>query len=96
MAQLISFYVDFKKIDKSKLNDGKGYFTISVNDDTDNYGNNAAMFHQQSKEEREAKAQRTYVGNGKVVWTNGNSVVAEKQEETKKPVAATKTEDLPF
>jgi hypothetical protein len=96
MAQLISFYVDFKKIDKSKLKEGKGYFTISVNDETDNYGNNAAMFHQQSKEEREAKAQRTYVGNGKVVWTNGNSVVAEKQEETKKPVAEAKTEDLPF
>jgi len=96
MAQLISFYVDFKKIDKSKLKEGKGYFTISVNDETDNYGNNAAMFHQQSKEEREAKAQRTYVGNGKVVWTNGNSVVAEKQEENKKPVAEAKAEDLPF
>ena len=96
MAQLISFYLDFKKIDKSKLKDGKGYFTISVNDETDNYGNNAAMFHQQSKDEREAKAQRTYVGNGKVVWTNGNSVVAEKQQEAKKPMAQAQTGDLPF
>jgi len=96
MAQLVSFYIDFQKIDKSKLKDGKGYFTISVNDDTDDYGNNAAMFHQQTKEERDAKVKRTYVGNGKVVWTNGNSVVAEKQPEKAEAVAEAKTGDLPF
>ena len=26
----------------------------------------------QSKEEREAKTNKTYIGNGKVVWTDGN------------------------
>ena len=46
-------------------------YTVSVNDETDQYGNNVSMYVEQSKEERDAKAKRTYIGNGKVFWSNG-------------------------
>jgi hypothetical protein len=36
------------------------------------YGQNVSVFYAQSKEEREAKTNKTYIGNGKVVWTDGN------------------------
>ena len=34
-----------------------------------------------SKEEREAKEVRTYIGNGKVVWNDGSIVTAERVEQ---------------
>ena len=55
-------------------------FTINISDTTDKYGNNVSMFKSQTKEEREEKVPRTYVGNGKVFWTDGNIVKAEKKE----------------
>ena len=55
-------------------------FTINISDTTDSYGNNVSMFKSQTKEQREAKEKRTYVGNGKVFWTNGNILKAEKKE----------------
>ena len=55
-------------------------FTINISDTTDSYGNNVSMFKSQTKEQREAKEKRTYVGNGKVFWTDGNIVKAEKKE----------------
>ena len=46
--------------------DGAVYynFTISVQDET-RYGNNVAFMDSQTKEERDAKVQKTYLGNGK-------------------------------
>jgi len=62
-----------------KQPDGKfKNYTISIYDQTDKYGNNVAMYEEQTKEEREAKAKKTYLGNGKVVWTNGSIEVAPK------------------
>jgi hypothetical protein len=66
--------------------------TISVNDDT-RYGNNVAIMDSQTKEEREAKAQRNYLGNGKVVWTNDIIKLAEKEEVITTPA---ESNDLPF
>ena len=54
-------------------------FTISVNDETDMYGNNVSMWVEQTKEERDARAKRTFIGNGKVIWTNGIIKLSEKQ-----------------
>lgn len=62
--------------------------TIFVNDDTDQYGNNASIQLSQSKEEREAKEPRTYLGNAKVVYVSGDGVsIAERPNEDN---------DLPF
>jgi hypothetical protein len=99
MATLINASIDLTKVDKTKLIKGKYLnLTISVNDNLDNYGNNVALTIQQSKEERDLKASKTYLGNGKVVYTNGEVKVAEKQD---KPLQNTSDKfkdipDLPF
>lgn len=57
-------------------------YTMSINEKMDDYGNNASIFIAQSKEEREAKVKKNFVGNGKVAWTDGNIVKAEFVERT--------------
>jgi len=73
MAQIISASINATKITKSKMKDGK-YVNISIiiNDEADQYGNNVAIIESQTKEERDAKEKKNYLGNGKVVW--GDSV----------------------
>jgi hypothetical protein len=80
------------------LKTGKGEYkpiTISINNETNEYGQNVSAWKEQTKEEREAKTQREYTGNAKVTWTDGKVVVAAKKE---KPKAAQATEEsgLPF
>ena len=79
MAGLVNVSLDLSKIDKTKVKDGK-YLnaSVAIGDDTNQYGQNASMYISQSKEEREAKDARTYIGNGKVVW---NIVNAERVEQ---------------
>jgi hypothetical protein len=82
MAGLISVSLDLSKIDKTKVKDGK-YLNavVAIGDETNQYGQNASMYISQSKEEREAKEVRTYIGNGKVVWNDGSIVTAERVEQ---------------
>jgi len=96
MSTLINASIRVDKLPKEKFikgKDGAVYYnlTISVGDET-RYGNNVAIMDSQTKEEREAKKQRNYLGNGKVIWTDGNVVLAEKEvvEETNERT------DLPF
>ncbi len=93
MSTLISGSIDLTKIDKSKLKDGK-YLNvqISVNDTIDNYGNNVAITLNQTKEERDAKEKKTYLGNAKVVWTDGVIKTADKVDTPSAKVV----DDLPF
>ena len=94
MSTLISGSIDLTKIDKSKLKDGKYLqVQISVNDTTDNYGNNVSITVNQSKEEREAKEKKTYLGNAKVVWTDNVIKLAEKVDA---PSAKVENDSLPF
>lgn len=99
MGTIINASIDLTKVDKSKLIKGK-YLNLSVtiNEKTDSYGNNVSLTLSQSKEERESKAPKTYLGNGKVVYTNGVVKVAEKQDKqqtaTEKMLNA--KDDLPF
>lgn len=94
MASLISISI------KGKDGTYKNY-TISVSDDTNEYGQNVSMYIEQSKEDRDAKKPRTYVGNGRVIWTDGNIQIAEKKEpaELAQRPAPTQEEDdsdLPY
>jgi len=96
MGAIIKASIRVDKLPKEKFikgKDGAVYYnlTISVNDDT-RYGNNVAIMDSQTKEEREAKAQKTYLGNGKVVWHNEIIKLAERQEE----VVESNNDDLPF
>ena len=56
--------------------------TISISDTTDKYGNNISIYEEQSKEQRDAKTPKSYVGNGKVFWSSGSVTVAEKKAES--------------
>ena len=58
-------------------------------------GKDVAFMEPQTKEERDAKVAKNYLGNGKVVWTDGNVKLAEREEEAAK-VEATADSDLPF
>ena len=97
MSAIINASIRVDKLPKEKFikgKDGAVYYnlTISVNDDT-RYGNNVAIMDSQTKEEREVKARRNYLGNGKVVWTNDVIKLAEREEaNTTAPVS----NDLPF
>jgi len=99
MSTLITGSIRVDKLPKENFimgKDGAVYynFMISVQDET-RYGNNVAFTDSQTKEEREAKVQKTYLGNGKVIWTDGSITVAEKEEE-KAGAPAEGNADLPF
>ena len=100
-------YILIFKIDKSKIVTGKKgkYLNLTVGgnrDGEDQYGNTHYIFQSQSKEEREAKAGKTYLGNVKVVWTNGDNVepaprdAAGAPPQPKQAPVPDEVEDLPF
>lgn len=98
MSTLINASIRVDKLPKEKFvkgKDGAVYYnlTIAVNDDT-RYGNNVSIMDAQTKEERDAKKPKDYLGNGRVFWTDGNISLAEREEQTAVPAAV--TEDLPF
>ena len=78
MASILATSIDLTKIPKDKIINGKkGKYlpiTITLNDDLDNFGNNGPVCVQQTKDERDAKVEKVYLGNVKVVWTNGSNV----------------------
>jgi hypothetical protein len=101
MSQLLSVKIDFKKVPQEKLFKGTkgtyGNITVSINDQVDQYGNNVSVWFEQSKEERQAKAERIYLGNGKVVFSGG-STPAPVPVPVQAPVESVRTNDdsLPF
>jgi len=70
-------------------------YTVSISDDTNDYGQNVVMYVSQTKEQREAKEKKNYVANGSVVWTDGKIVTATKKEQVSEAVADL-ANDLPF
>lgn len=79
--------ISLKQADGSYKN-----LTVSISDSTNPYGQNISIYEEQTKEEREAKKPRTYVGNGKIFWTDGNVSVAERRQTESAPA----DDDLPF
>ena len=75
MAGIITGSINLSNIPKDKIIEGKkGKYlpiSISINDELDQFGNQGPIVVSQSKEEREAKSAKTYLGNIKVVWGNG-------------------------
>ena len=101
MAGIIKASINLNAIDKSKIIEGKkGKYlpiTITVNDEPDQFGNQGPVTMDQSKEEREAKTPKTYLGNVKVVWTNGQNVDVAAREGQQQAAPVIETEpDLPF
>lgn len=86
MASLQDLYIKEETLDillKTIRKKGeKGLsITVAINDETNQWGQNVYAYVSQSKEDREAKKDRFYVGNGKTFWTDGKIAVAEKKAE---------------
>jgi len=104
MASIINFSIDLTKIPKDKIINGKkGKYlpiTLTLNDEVDNYGNNGPVIAAQSKEEREAKVAKVYLGNATVAWTNGQNVEPAPREgqpqQRQAAPAPVEDIDLPF
>jgi|TARA_Y100000033_G_C2682807_1_gene79879 hypothetical protein len=103
MASIIKASLNLSEIPKDKVIVGKkGKYlpiTITLNDEVDQFGNQGPIVVAQTKEEREAKQNKTYLGNVQVVWTNGENVpTAPRQDEQAAPAVAAPApaDDLPF
>ena len=104
MASILKANLNLAAIPKDKIYKGKkgSYLpiTITINDELGNYGDNGPIIVEQSKEEREAKADKTYLWNVKVVWTNGTNVATAPREGGAAPppqaAPAAVDDDLPF
>ena len=103
MASIIKTSINLNEIPKDKIYVGKkGKYlpiTITLNDEVDQFGNQGPVVVQQTKEERDAKTEKVYLGNVKVVWTNGDNVEVAPRDTTPAPAqpqAAQPVDDLPF
>ena len=81
-----------------KHENGKSYINITISEmkEPDKFGKTHTVFISQSKEEREAKKEKIYIGKGKEIVFGNNS----KSTETKKESVSEPYEDcddsLPF
>ena len=104
MASILATSIDLTKIPKDKIIVGKkGKYlpiTITINDEPDQFGNDGPVVVQQTKEERDAKHDKVYLGNVKVVWTNGDNVAATAKDSgpasIKQAAVVEADDDLPF
>jgi len=103
MASILKTSINLNNIDKDKVITGKkGKYlpiTITINDELDQFGNNGPVCVAQTKEERDAKTAKVYLGNVQVVWTNGNNVAVPPRDDKPLAQAPVKNEvedDLPF
>ncbi len=99
MGALINLSLRVDKLPKEKFVQGKDgavyyNFTIGVNDESNQWCQNVTATDSQTKEEREAKKPKSYLGNGNVVWTDGNIKLADKKQESNAKELV--TDDLPF
>ena len=98
MSAIISISIkkeDLDKLDPSAFIKGKSAtyipLSIMVDDKQDKFGNSVSVQLQQSKEDREAKKPKVYLGNGKVVYVRGEVTVTKDL-----PAAGAESKDEPF
>lgn len=112
MAAMNSLYftkANLEKLLKLAEENGKGVeITVSVNNEMNEYGKNVGAYVAQTKEEREAKAAKNYVGSGKTFWSDGQSLVAKDglmisaggatyaKEVSNTPKTSKTDDDIPF
>ena len=86
-------------IDKSKIftaKNSKKYLSVVVTErkEVDQFGNDLVVYVSQSKDERDNRAQKNYIGNGK---TYGEKPTTAQQQEAPQPQPQEEeTDDLPF
>ena len=71
-----------------------------LNDEPGQYGDSGYIMTEQTKDERDAKVQKEYLGNVKVVWTNGQNVTTAEKQGVQQSIEAQSVKqeepDLPF
>lgn len=95
MSKLVNAGIDLTKIPATAIREddqGRKWLNVDVwiNDTPDTYGNDASISIQQTKEQRDAKERKVYLGNGKKKfgWDGGAPA------QTSAP--ASEKSDLPF
>jgi len=103
MAGIIKTSINLSAIPKDKIIDGKkGKYlpiTITINNEVDQFGNQGPVIVSQTKEERDAKSEKVYLGNAQVVWTDGQfPQPAPREGQTSQPQqqSIVQENDLPF
>ena len=97
---LINLSICLSDIPKDRIkiaNNGKKYLAITVQDlrEADEYGNTHSLYCTQTKDERESKEKRTYIGRGKeVVFKSASPAPSVEQLEDLPPID--NLDDLPF
>lgn len=102
---MINISIDLSKIDKTRIKEGKNgakYFNLTVDEKktADQFGNTHTVYQTPTKEEREAKKDKVYLGSGKEFKFN-NSTATTSQMPSAAPVQAVYNnqpdlQDLPF
>lgn len=100
MASLNSLYIKAETLETLaktvKEKEMKGVsITVSISDTPNDYGQNVTGFVEQSKEDREAKKPRYFIGNGNTFWTDGKITVVKKDKQVNKE-QTNEEPDLPF
>lgn len=85
--KVINASIDLTKIDRTQIVEGKNgskYYNVGIiiSDEKNQFGQDVSIFDQQSKEDREAKKPKKYIGNGKIVYQTEQAPV--KTDSTKK------------
>ena len=106
MASLSEIYVKkstletiLKALNAKHGKEGEGVkITISLSDQTNNFGQNVTAYVAQTKEQRDAKTPLFYVGNGKTFWSKGETPCPQREQPTQapQPVTAANDNEPPF
>jgi len=101
MSSIINLSIRVDKLPKEKFvmgKDGAVFYncTLNINDEANQWGQNVSLTDSQTKEEREAKKAKNYLGNGTVVWTDGSVKAIKKENAPQKEDAALANDLLPF
>jgi len=82
---MINISIDLTKIDKSRIKEhknGSKYYNLTVDEkrEPDQFGNTHTVYQTPTKEEREAKAPKVYIGSGKEFKFNNQQQTAPAQQ----------------
>lgn len=70
-----------RMLDECRAQGAKGMpYTISIQDKSDQFGQNVELFYPQTDEQKQEKAKRDIISKGKIYWTDGKVFKAVKPE----------------
>ena len=96
----VNFQIDFEKLDKLRFHKGKkgtyGNFTIFINSEPDQYGQNGGIKQADTKEERDAGIKLPFVGNAKTFWSDNPDFQPARVEQAQEPKTDEFDDSIPF